>query len=266
MFAWVTAVFLIVASILTFAAEPKILLSVTVNTEVLCPPVFPETDTISPWEPLPPPAESIDMVKSFSAKSTKVSPDPALNETTPDALVVPTNCLLKVTWVSGTPLLVSVNKVFITSFGSLKMDCNFSGCCNLAPIIVSSITPSPPSEPTCPTVFFSVVDPVALAVSSLSSKNNDTLSPSRFSNTISATNCSPESDSCISTDLASLSLLTIILSIVISVLVESSTIRSDSPPSDTLIFSPDSKVPITFVRKIFSFLVKIVSGKLVVSL
>ena len=148
----------------------------------------------------------------------------------------------------------------------MKIDCSFSGSCSLAPIAVSSIIPSPPSEPTAPTVFFSVVDPVALAVSSPSSKNNDTLSPSRFSNTISATKSCPSSVSCISTDLASLSLLTKISLIVKSVLLEFSTIRSVSPPSDTLIFSPDSKVPITFERKIVVPDVKVVSGKLVVSL
>ena len=42
--------------------------------------------------------------------------------------------------------------------------------------------------------------------------------------------------------------------------------RSDSPPSDTLIFSPASNSPITFVRKIVAPDVKELSGKLVVSL
>ena len=39
---------------------------------------------------------SVSKVKSFSEKARKVSLLPAVNVTTPDALVVPTNCLLTV--------------------------------------------------------------------------------------------------------------------------------------------------------------------------
>ena len=60
--AWVTAVFFIVPINLTFADEPRTVLSVIVNVAVLCPAVFPEILTRSPCEPVPPPAVSMDRV------------------------------------------------------------------------------------------------------------------------------------------------------------------------------------------------------------
>ena len=177
---------------------------------------------------------SIDIEKSFSAKPTNVSPDPDENETTPDALVVPTNCLLNVISVSEISLLSSVNKVFTTSLGSLKIDCNFSGSCNLAPVnLFNCNLPSPPSTPSSNWMLIFLSDDVC------SSEKKDWSDGSKTSKTISAIKSCPLSDSCICMALASLSFLIVDVVIVKSVLLEFSTMRSDSPPSDTLIFSPD---------------------------
>ena len=57
-----TLVFNIVPINLTFAPEPNIVLSVTVSVAVPVPEVLPDTETISPWAPLPSPAVKIDIV------------------------------------------------------------------------------------------------------------------------------------------------------------------------------------------------------------
>ena len=57
-----TLVFSIVPINFTFAPAPNIVLSVTVNVALPVPDVLPDTLTISPWEPEPSPAVSIDIV------------------------------------------------------------------------------------------------------------------------------------------------------------------------------------------------------------
>ena len=58
----VTDVFKSVAVNFTFAALPKIVLSVTVSVPPPVPEVLPERLTISPCDPVPPPAVRIDIV------------------------------------------------------------------------------------------------------------------------------------------------------------------------------------------------------------
>ena len=123
------------------------------------------------------------------------------------------------------------------------MDCNFSGSLNLAPLSVWSANFSDPSSSNATPIALSV-----LPVPVVSSENPDVFPGSNSSRTISAVKSWPSSASCIWTCLASLSLLTTISLIVKSTLLESSTMRSDSPPSDTLIFSPEENSPITFVK------------------
>ena len=178
--------------------------------------------------------------------ASNISPEAAEKDTAPEALVVPTNCLLKIKSVSDAPLFFGVSNVLIASLGNLKRDCWSCGSLNFAPLSTSNSIPVASSS--LPICFFSCVPPVAFSESSLSSKNTEALLPSRFSSIMSAVKCSPESDSCISTALASLSLLFIIELIVKSVPLEFCIIKSAFVSSDALIFSPSSNSPITFVK------------------
>ena len=56
----------------------------------------------------------------MSARATNVSFEPALNATTPDEFVVPTNCLRRVNCVSVKPEFLVVKSVLITLFGSFS--------------------------------------------------------------------------------------------------------------------------------------------------
>ena len=116
-----------VANTLTFAPEPKTSALVIVTVCVPVPDILPLAETKSPAAPVPVPAVMIDVVKSFSANETKVSPVAALNVTTPDAFDVTTNCLLELNEESLAPALVSVLSVLMGSLGNLYNPIDFSG-------------------------------------------------------------------------------------------------------------------------------------------
>ena len=83
-------------------------------------------------------------MKSFSAKVTNVSFEPALNVTTPEALVVPTNCLRTVYCVSVAPALSVVRSVLITCFGNLNRALFFCVSLSRATLLVSNSITSVP--------------------------------------------------------------------------------------------------------------------------
>ena len=180
---------------------------------------------------------------------------PAVNVTTPDELVVPTNCLRTVNCVSLTPLLVSVKRVLIVFFGNLNSATFFSGLFNLATLKSSKPKTSLASTVASFTVPDSkiILSPASPLLELVPSRIICPVSPVS-SRTKSAVKSCPPSSSSIKTCLASENLLVIILDaaepIVISVLPEFSISLPVSAESDAINFSPVVKEPITFVSVI----------------
>ena len=89
---------------------------------------------------------------------------PAPNVTTPEALVVPINCLRTVYCVSDAPWLLVVKRVLITCLGSFSNALFFSGSTNLGIKLVSRIIP--PEGSSSPSswvkVLFALAEPASV--------------------------------------------------------------------------------------------------------
>ena len=154
-------------------------------------------------------------------------------------------------WVSLAPLFKSVNKVFTGRSGNLNTERFFSESINLAsncPSRAIFVVPSVSSRTLSPaSTEFASVPSRSILPASLTDKR-----------TQSAVKSSPESLSSINNDLTSLISCFVIASIssvaaiVRSVLAASSNIVSVSVELDTRSFSPETKLPTTFVKVILS--------------
>ena len=153
--------------------------------------------------------------------------------------------------------MVVVKCVLTVFFIALNREIFFSASCNFATNFEEPVPPAAPNSKAelSPLLVVVVVPSSSLKLSSASddaesvpSKSKKEASVLRVDNAISAEKFCPVSSSDIKTCLTSENELSLIEVIVKSVLPEFSTIKSVSEESDALIFSPDTKVPATFVR------------------